>query len=259
MAVVNIMATIVTCYFKLDRSKASHGTYSQWMKNMLVNDNPMVIFCDDHSAPIIRELRPRSDNTEIIALSFEEFYCYKYINEFTQHLNIDPEKNIGHSVPLYMIWNEKSHFLKRAIELNPFSTDYFLWVDIGCFRVPNTEYLHWPNPERIVALPKNKVLLLSVVPFKQEELKTNALENLPSFLYTNRIGAPIFGGDKTALLAWHDKYYEMLEYFIRVNRFIGKDQTIMNCVYLLNRDLCSLVDVVRSQKDPWFFLQEFLN
>jgi len=226
---------------------------------MLVNNNPMVIFCDNHSVAMIKELRPRSDNTQIIVLSFEDFYCYKYINEFTRHLNIDPEKGIGHSVPLYMIWNEKSHFLKRAIELNPFSTDYFLWVDIGCFRVPNTEYLNWPNPERIVALPKNKVLLLSVVPFTQEELSTSALENLPSFLYTNRIGATIFGGDKAALLTWHEKYYAMLEYFISVNWFIGKDQTIMNCVYLLNQDLCSLTDVVRSQYDPWFYLQEFLN
>lgn len=253
------MATIVTCYFKLDVSKASHELYSEWMKNMLANNNPMVIFCDHHSAPVIKELRPNNDNTKIIVMSYEDFYCYKYVTVFVQHTRIDPEKRVGHSIPLYLIWNEKSNFLKRAVELNPFSTDYFLWVDIGCFREQNTQYLNWPNPAKIAALPKNKMLLLSVYPFTRQELMTNSLQNLPSFRYVNRIGAPIFGGDRAAILTWHAKYYEMLEFFIRIHWFIGKDQTIMNCVYLLNRKLCALVPSIPTQKDRWFYLQDFLK
>jgi hypothetical protein len=156
-----------------------------------------------------------------------------------------------------MIWSEKSHFLKRAIEMNPFSTDYFLWVDIGCFRVPNTQYINWPNPDKVASLDKSKVVMLSINPFTSFELLCDSLDKLPSFQTQNRIGGTIFGGYKDALLTWHDKYYEMLEHFISIDRFIGKDQSIMNSVYLLNRDLVQLVRWVPGCRDKWFFLQEY--
>ena len=90
---------------------------------------------------------------------------------------------------LYMIWSEKSHFLKRglglglAIELNPFQNEHLLWVDIGCFRVPNTQYIDWPNHSKMVAVDKSKVLMLLVEPFTREELESISL---PLFQYKNR-------------------------------------------------------------------------
>jgi hypothetical protein len=251
-------STIVTAYFKLPFSKASHETYVAWMKNMLVIDNPMVIFCDAKSRPIIESLRQNPEKTVIIETTFKEFYSYKYSQAFAKHYALDKEAHIGHNLFLYMIWSEKSHFLKRAIELNPFNTDYFVWVDIGCFRVPNTSYLNWPNPDKVAALDKTKVLMLSINPFTEEELECKTRADLPSFRSKNRIGATIFGGCRDVLLKWHDKYYEMLEYFISIDRFIGKDQSIMNSVYLLNRNLVQLVNWQPGCRDPWFYLQDYL-
>ena len=248
--------TIVTAYFQLNVSKASHATYTKWMKNMLDIQNPMVIFCDAVSKPTIESLR--TGETTIIETTFKDFYTYKYSKTFAEHYALDKEKHVGHNMLLYMIWSEKSHFLKRAIELNPFNTDYFLWVDIGCFRVPNTQYINWPNPEKVAALDKSKVLMLSVVPFTPGELNCNTLDLLPSFQNLNRIGGTIFGGSKDVLLTWHDKYYEMLEHFISIGRFIGKDQSIMNSVYLLNRELVHLVNWIPGCRDHWFYLQDFL-
>jgi hypothetical protein len=253
------MATIVTGYFQLETSKASHQIYSVWMQNMLAIKNSMVIFCDEKNINAVRELRKDNmANTVILKTRFEDFYTHRYINNFIQHQQLDTEVSRGHNVYLYMVWAEKSNFLKRAIEMNPFSTDYFLWVDIGCFRRPNTEFLRWPNPKRIVDMPKDKVLLLSVYPFTPEELSVSSVEDLPSFQFTNRIGAPIFGGGKEVLLTWHKKYYEMLENFIRMGRFIGKDQSIMNSVYLMNRDMCEIVTWKQPCNDIWFYLQDYL-
>ena len=254
------MATIVTGYFQLKQAKASHDTYARWMRNMLCIDNPMVIFCDVASEQMIRETREGNmEKTKIIVTTFNEFYSYRYARDFLEHYKMDKEQRVGHNMFLYMIWSEKSHFLKRAIELNPFSTEYFVWCDIGCFRVPNTRYLNWPNPEKISTLDKNKVLLLSVQPFTPEELQCHSEGGLPVFQFTNRIGGTIFGGGKEVLLQWHDKYYEMLEYFISIGRFIGKDQSIMNSVYLLNRDMCNLVNWLPGHPDQWFYLQEYLR
>ena len=253
------MATIVTGYFQLERSKASHEIYRGWMQNMLAIKNPMIIFCDRQSIEMIRELRSENiEITRIIETKWEDFYSYRYINNFIQHQQLDAEVNKGHNVYLYMVWAEKSNFLKRAIEMNPFSTDYFLWVDIGCFRRPNTQYLQWPSPARISQIPHNKVLLLSVYPFTSDELGASSVEDLPSFQFTNRIGAPIFGGGKEILLEWHIKYYGMLENFIHMGRFIGKDQSIMNSVYLMNKEMCELVCWKQPCHDIWFYLQDYL-
>ena len=254
------MTTIVTSYFQLNQSKASHLQYVEWMKNMLMIDNPMIIFCDEKTEEIIDMFRiGKHDKTHIIVTNFKEFYSYKYANHFLQHYKMDKEQHVGHNMFLYMIWSEKSHFLKRAIELDPFKTEYFLWVDIGCFRRPNTEYINWPNPKKMDSLDKTKVLLLLVQSFTHHELQCNSLEKLPTFQYANRIGGTMFGGGKNVLLKWHEKYYEMLEYFISINRFIGKDQSIMNSVYLLNKEMCNLITWQPGCHDPWFYLQEYLR
>jgi hypothetical protein len=254
------MTTIVTSYFQLNQSKASHLQYVEWMKNMLMIDNPMVIFCDEKSEETIYMLRSgKHDKTRIIVTNFKEFYSYKYANHFLEHYKMDKEQHVGHNMFLYMIWSEKSNFMKRAIELDPFKTEYFLWVDIGCFRRPNTEYINWPNPKKMDNLDKTKVLVLLVQPFTREEWNCTSRETLPLFQFANRIGGTMFGGGKDVILNWHKKYYDMLEYFISINRFIGKDQSIMNSVYLLNKDMCELVNWQPGCPDHWFYLQEYLR
>jgi hypothetical protein len=246
-------STIVTAYFKLEKSKASHAKYLDWMRNMLIIDNPMVIFCDDSSVLLIerlRELAGHAEKTRVIPTRLEDFYCYRYIDVFKKHMDIDHERAI-HSIELYLIWNEKSNFLRRAIEANPFSSEKFVWCDIGCFRRPNTEFVKWPNPERVT---DNKITLMVVEPFTEDEMRTN----LPSFQYKNRISASIFAGDKYTLIRWHQIYYGMLEHYIQIGRFIGKDQSIMNNVYLVNRDMCELVRYQHGRGDIWFYLQYHL-
>jgi hypothetical protein len=166
---------------------------------------------------------------------------------------MDPEQY--HSPELYLIWAEKAHFVKRAIEINPFQSNYFLWVDIGCFRTPSP--IKWPNPDRIREMDRSKVLVLKVTPFTEEELQCTR-ETLPSFLTTNRLGATIFGGGKEVLLRYHELYYEMVEYFISTNRFIGKDQSILNSVYLLNPHVFNVIEP-KLCKDKWFYLQDYLS
>ena len=159
--------------------------------------------------------------TRIIVVDFLDFFSYRYFDVFVNHFNIDHEKMIGHNPYLYMIWNEKSHFLKRAIELNPFGNDYYLWVDIGCFRYKTDDFLNYPNPSKIECQDKSKVLLLAVQPYSQQELDSTQLSELPDYTKLYRISGTIFGGGQEVLRQWHDKYYSMLEQFIGQNRFIG--------------------------------------
>jgi hypothetical protein len=36
------------------------------------------------------------------------------------------------------VWNEKADLLRRGMELNPFNSEHFYWVDMGSIRKPTT-------------------------------------------------------------------------------------------------------------------------
>lgn len=244
------MATIVTAYFNIPKSKANHETYVGWMKNMLAIQNRMIIFCDASSFNLITSLR-KACVTIIVETKFEEFHCYKYVDIFRAQYATDHEKQ-AHSVELYLIWNEKSNFLKRASKIEGMfggqHNDKFVWCDIGCFRTPNTRFLNWPDAAKI---PDDQMLLLEVDPLTE----SNAL---PDLTYINHIGGTIFAGSTSAILKWHDAYFAMLERLYAMGRFVGKDQTIMSSVYIEQPEMCFCVKYPRGYYDRWFYLQDYL-
>lgn len=254
------MATIVTAYFNIPKSKANHETYVEWMKNMLAIQNRIIIFCDASSVNLMRELRKGYPHpTIIVETTFEEFHCYKYVDIFQAQHAIDHENN-AHVVELYLIWNEKSHFLKRAAtEVEKLfrlpHNDKFVWCDIGCFRTPNTRFLQWPDASKI---PDDKMLLLEVDPLPLDE-PLDEPSVLPDLTYTNHIGGGIFAGSTNTILKWHDAYYAMLERLYAMGRFVGKDQTIMSSVYIEQPEMCFCVKYPWGYYDRWFYLQDYLS
>lgn len=268
--------TIVTAYFQLSSSKASHHIYLEWMQNMLSIETPMVIFTDAGCREQIRQKRPAHLPTAIIVTEFGEFHTHKYEQTFAEHfLQYDHETAIGHNPKLSQIWNEKPHFLKRATEADPFHSKYFLWVDIGCVRLPELapKLSQFPSTARLDASignnGKDKILLLYVYSFSDAEwglLGEIDIANIPSFQYTNRLGGTIFGGTKRAVEKWWEEYYTTLDDFIRIGRFIGKDQSIINTVFLRRPDLVQLVAQTLGNLggkggdlvSDWFYLLDFL-
>ncbi len=52
------------------------------------------------------------------------------------------------------MWNEKADLLKRGMELNPFSSEHFYWIDVGCLRpaniIPQLKNLFWLKKRKII-------------------------------------------------------------------------------------------------------------
>ena len=122
---INSNITIVTGFFRMN-SKFTQHTYNMWMDTFLKLDEFMVIFTDTHNYDYISSRRNTS-NTYIIITSIENFVVAKYIHYWKYCHSIDLEKGY-HSTDLYMIWNEKTYFIDKAINLNPFNCDYFFWM-----------------------------------------------------------------------------------------------------------------------------------
>jgi len=256
---MNKNCTIVTAYYKFS-SKHPSENYDEWMKNFLTTiETPMVIFTDNKSVEQITELRKWNQNTKIIELPFEELYCSQFMEYWNKDLERDPEKRY-HNQQLYIIWNEKSKFVERAIQENYFNTDYYCWCDIGCFRDTSTvnKYRFFPQTSKIKN--NNTITLLHIDPYEMNEIislkntNINHINNI--FIGKCRIGATIIIGHKDAWYRWISTFYTMMETFMKNDTFTGKDQDIMATIVALYPGLIELI--IPPSRD-WFYLQDYLS
>lgn len=200
----------------------------------------MVIYTSPDMTPMFDKLRSHASNiTRIIPMKLNETLMSKYGIQFweDQHEK-DPEKKIHPHYYLYWIWNEKLEFLRRTIELNPFNSDFFAWVDSGYLREQSY----------------NNKLMLSQIP---AELKQDQILGLDvSGISSDYMGAGFVGGYKPGILSFHEIFYRLLEE--NKGSFIGKEQDWFKKSCLENQGLCSLVKPDRNHGDAWFYMAPYM-
>ena len=264
-------ATLVTAYHELSElSKHSTAEYTSWLTNFLSLADNMVIFTTETELQALQEMRQASAGCSVFVIqALQETFTYQSFNWTLQAMK-DPEKEFHQSTYLYVIWNEKSHWLLQSSRLDPFQSDYFFWTDSGQFR-NTTEFkisqigIHRTWIQTISFIPYGKIVVLSILPFTCIELTLDRRNHTIHFdTRKARLGGGNFGGDKNAVEKWHRVYYRVLERYFEEEAFAGKDQVIMATSCIENKEMCHIIDadkVVRTGKvsDPWFALQPVLH
>lgn len=120
---------------------------------------PMVVFTDEEE--IVEHVYKTRleygllEMTVIARLPFEHTFFYQDLETLEKRMeafhivNWNKDKD----TPLYILLNNnKFDFLKRAMEMNPFNTEFFLWMDMGiqhCTKATKEEWLEvselWPS------------------------------------------------------------------------------------------------------------------
>jgi hypothetical protein len=248
-------STVVTAYYEFKRKKHTSDSYYKWMKNFLSINCYMIIYTgDEKSSQQIQELRKGLENkTKIVILPFENLYCSQFMSYWQKDYARDHERY--HDPSLYIIWNEKTAFIKRAKDLNPFNTEYYCWTDIGMVR--EEYYLQFintfPSQKMLSIYDKNKVYLLNLYPYTEEE-KNQVNDACEIFRYKNNTGAGVIMCHKDMVDKWYITYYNMLNRFMQLDLFAGKDQSLVNCICLINSDIVKLIKPLNSPIDPWFYM-----
>lgn len=261
--------TIVTGYFSIP-SKFSNREYWEWLKNFLSLNCHLIIFTDEENYSKISELR-KPENTVIIKMKISDFVVYDYLDYWKYCKEIDREEY--HTPELYMIWAEKTFFLKRAIDLNPFQSNYFFWSDIGCIRDKDMlKYIStFPNLKSFSDYDLDKFFLSSVEPFqtidkimtKDKISITHSNKGEKCCEVIDRIQGGFLGGNIKSCLEWIDLYIKELALFITTKTFGGKDQYIFNNIYLKNPKKFNLLSPITYQFENvsfnvWFsYLKRF--
>lgn len=249
-------ATIVTAYYQTKTKKHTIEHYFNYMKNLFSLNSYMVIYIENQeNYKKIKELRKGyEEKTIIIILPFEELNCYQYMSYWEKDYERDHEKNY-HDIGLYVVWNEKVTFMKKTKDSNPFNTEYFFWVDIGSIRDENYLYNinNFPSKKMLSTCDKSKVYLLNLFPYNEEE-KNTVKDASEVFRYKDNTGATVMLCHKDIMDTWYKTYYNMLNRFMELDLFAGKEQSILNCICLVNSDLIKLIRPINTPFDYWFYM-----
>jgi len=246
--------TVVTCYYKI-KSKHSHDDYDRWITNFLSNIScNLVIFTSRDLIEYIKEKRLRFlDKTVIIPIEYEELPVYKLYKDLWEvQYKMDKQQDTGRTKECYVLWNSKIYFLRQAIEINPFSSDKFIWSDIGCLRMQgydssliNQIIDNYPLYEKI---SKKQIDIVLLEPIENTEQKV--------FIDEIHFSGAMFGVHKDVIMVLYELFYKRLYEHIQQGIFIGCDQQTISSIYNENRELFNCIS---CNNINWFYLWEYYS
>lgn len=137
---------LVTSLFNVEREKMngndgrSWNDYLKWFEKTLQLKSNMIIFCEDNLIEFIEKRRDYP--TKIITHTAQEIPYYFLKDKIQEILSSkDYQNKIGAPYriecqhPMYnVIQYSKFKWLDQAIEINPFNSRYFFWIDAGASR-----------------------------------------------------------------------------------------------------------------------------
>jgi len=205
--------TIVTMFYNIrvkegnkfnSQFNRSVTTYFDFSKQFILKlPYNLIIFTDDDECieMIIKERNTYKNKTCIYNKKFEDTYFYKYSDKLWELREkfVIINGQINHETPMYIILNNnKFDFMEYSININPFNSSHFIWLDFAINHVAlNVELIsEWINN-----IP-DKIKQLCINPYIED------LENKEMFRYIyHHTAGGLFTGSKDYLL----KYCELFK------------------------------------------------
>lgn len=143
---MNTNITFVTGYFDINRHQwKTHGReqnlYFENAKRVLSVTHPMIVFIDEKYFNFIKEHRKQYDEkyTVLIKCNFEDLKYFSLKKDIFEIMNSNEYKSGLADPTVPEVWNpdyniviwSKLALIMRAINLNPFNSTHFGWIDFG--------------------------------------------------------------------------------------------------------------------------------
>jgi hypothetical protein len=146
--------SVVTGYWPV---KNKHDEkYNAWFKTSLRINCPYIIY---GPADVLEGLKQYRQGlpTEYRVLDMTDFVTAQFRDRLASHPVHAP------SVDLHLIWHEKVFLLQRAMQENPFGSEWFVWADAGLctYRSVAPPQIPWPEPSALAVLPRDKFIFTS--------------------------------------------------------------------------------------------------
>jgi len=169
---MNSKCTIVTFYFNLKNLEDTNiatrppSFYLDNGKHTLQINNPMVIFCDSVTKPLIQEIREKLTDSQTIYIekNITDYDHYKMnyltIKENRNNLGTYQSKDNRSTASYLLVTTFKIQALKIAKDRNDFNSTHFIWMDFGCGHVVYKPVIE--DVERVLLNPRPKITCLYI-------------------------------------------------------------------------------------------------
>ena len=223
------MATIVSALLTNVNSNRNIEKYIDYGKKLCNININKVIFIEEHiyNTYFINEKYPL---TTFIFTSKEHLYLYKYIGDdlinFNKLCSDNPSKD---TIEYMYVQCSKTEWVRMAIEINPYNSDQFVWVDFGIYHIMN-------NDEdlfiRVISDLNNK---------SYENIRIASgnffnIENVYTHIQWLFLGS-IFGGHKDKLVEFADLMKQKCIDIITNEKTIMWEINIWGLIYLGKKEL----------------------
>ena len=200
-----------------------HDTkYFEWFERTLQIDCPYVFFGNEESINIVKKYR-KDLPTHYILLEIKDFYTYKFYNDIKTHPLHCPSKELN------LIWNEKIFLIKRAMELNIYDSEFYGWIDAGIciYRDENMKPSKkaFPNKEKLMALPKNKLI------FASSDCETFMPQFANNLYYYHYISGSTYILHKSFIDTFLGIYKSYLDFYLPQGNWMHTDQVLLTYIY----------------------------
>ena len=236
---------LITALFDINRQNYKNqklalktlDDYLVWFKKTLQLNSPMIIYTQENVKQFIIDHRPKEYPTKIIIQNIEYIPYYTYKTKIQEILNSEDYKQkmedldrIECNLPEYtIIQYSKFDWLQNAVDINPFNSKYFFWIDAGCSRffeaADITQQYPGPKTTEILNNVSNKL-------FCQCRIDINASLKDPNFFYKsyNLIYGTLFGGNANIINFISQSVKLVFEDLLNKN-IVNNEQLVLAFIY----------------------------
>lgn len=248
---MNYKNTIVTGIWDLSRENAGEGFqrsfdhYINNFKKLLACDNPMVIFIEKKHEHIVWECRQR-DNTFVVIKEVDSFKSgmfpfYEQVSSIRNNeswlsqadwLRNSTQATLDLYNPMVM---SKMFMLNDASIMNPFSTDYFIWIDGG---ITNTVHEGYFTHDKVIDKINDsidKFLFISYPYIDGGEIHGFQRSEMERYCATDPkyvCRGGVFGGHKDYIAQANSTYYSILSQSLNEG-LMGTEESIFTIMSYL--------------------------
>ena len=159
--------------------------------------------------------------------------------------------------------------MRRAIELNPWHSGFFWWLDIGSIRSAKL-FSRWPDEERLRLVPDDRVVVEDVSRdwYTEDQKSFDFMKNLvlaQRKLTGYFIAGGLFGGRPAALAKFDAAFHATFHRWAAEGRWVGDDQNIFDFLVLSQPKLFAFIPCRKMGRmcrsrivgERWFALWDF--
>ena len=201
------MHTFVSCFIDLNYyenrpENKNTDFYIEKGNQLLSMPFQFIVFTDKHSLSKLK----KSENIYYILIELYDLPIYQIFDKDKSVLPFysNPSKDTFNYLALII---SKTFFVNKAIELDPFHSSHFSWIDFGILHVINIENndIFINSLQKISEYKENKIRIPGC--YKPEQIVFD-------YPYWSFCGG-LFSGDKKSLQIFHQK---MLDYLIKLDK-----------------------------------------